>query len=64
MNITKAIIDKLASRRGARTAIVISFLNNMPDNKEKTIKKFDNMHQYNLSTMNAIRDGIRMRFDE
>lgn len=63
MILTKAKIDKLAARRGVRSNIVSSFLSTMSDNKQEMLTKLENL-KYNLATLHAISDGIRMRFDE
>ena len=64
MELTKAIIDKLCSRRGVRVSVVSSFLSNITEDKIIELEKLETMKQYNKSTMNAIRDGIRIRFDD
>ena len=64
MELTKAIIDKLCSRRGVRANVVSSFLSNITEDKIIELEKLETMKQYNKSTMNAIRDGIRIRFDD
>ena len=60
---TKAVIDKLSNRRGVRSNIVSTFLSTMSDNKQEMLTKLESL-KYNLSTLHAISDGIRMRFDE
>jgi len=64
MKISQSKISKLIGRKGIRRDLVVSFLNTLSDCQEEDQKKLDAISSsWNLATVRAARDGIRIAYE-
>lgn len=64
IKISQSQVNKLIGRKGIRRDLVTSFLNTLSDCQEDDQKRLDTISTtWNLATVRAARDGIRIAYE-